>query len=169
MKRQESGDRRQNMAGVYRSLLLSLCVGLACVSTTFAETNDMTCRELLKNESDLEKVYEVSEMVFIAEIDPRVGVNQQIYNYRVFDPILKGAVPGKGVITFADGCAPRARTAIYLFFLDSLREKIAGFNAIFFSLPDGGPGYTWIADWVEEKIGENQKTEVRSLETDDGI
>ena len=143
------------MPGACRSLLLSFLAGLAAITTANAETEDITCRELLKNESDLDKVYELSEMVFIAEINPRGGVNNQIYDYRVFDPILKGNVPESGILTFADGCAPLTRQAIYLFFLDSMNEKIAGFNAIFFTLPGGGPGYSWIADWVEAKVSEN--------------
>jgi len=156
------------MVRLCRCLFAVFCLGIFLVPFTFAQESNITCRELLKNESDLDKVYDLSDMVFIAEIDPREGVNQQIYNYRVFEPVLKGVIPQEGIVTFAHGCEPRTRTAIYIFFLDSLKEKIAGFNAIFFSLPDGGPGYTWIADWVEEKIGGNMKSEDRSQDLEGG-
>lgn len=113
---------------------------------------DNYCIELLKDEDDLDLVYEQSELVFIARISPRNNLNTQIFNFRRFDPVLKGNVPEEGFITFADNCYPKTEDAIYLFMLNSLDERIEGFNAIFFSLPDGGPGYTWIADWVEMRI-----------------
>jgi len=112
---------------------------------------------LLQNESDLDKVYELSKLVFVAQISPRPGVNRQIYNYRIFPPVLKGKVPEQGFITFKEECKPMAQNAIYVFFLVSMKEKIQGFNAIFMSLPDG-PGYSWIADWIEGKTAGNKKT-----------
>ena len=144
---------------MYRYLLLSLWIGLITVPFAIAEVNKDPCRELLQNESDLDKVYELSKLVFIAELTPRPGINPQIYNYRVYEPALKGKVPERGFITFADGCKPMARHSIYVLFLVSLKEKIQGFNASFLSLPDGGPGYTWIADWVDEKIPGSRKSE----------
>ena len=145
---------------MYRRLLLCLWFGLVAAPFTHAEGDKDPCRELLQDESDLNNVYELSNMVFIAEITPRPGINPQIYNFHAYKPFLKGDVPEQGFITFADGCKPRAGKAIYVFFLDSLKEKIQGFNSIFMSLPDG-PGYTWIADWVEGKTSEKKKSGVR--------
>ena len=113
---------------------------------------EIICNELLKNESDLDYIFDLSDLVFIAQLSPRKGVNEQIYNYHVFDPVLKGNDIPDGFLTFADSCSPRDKEAIYVFFLASFKEKISGFNAIFFSLPDGGPGFTWIADWIEIKM-----------------
>ena len=141
---------------MYRCLLFSFLIVVITVQVAFAEGGNDPCRELLKNESDLDKVYDLSGMVFVAEITPRPGVNRQIYNYRVYKPVLKGQVPEQGHITFVGACRPRASRAVYVFFLDSMKEKIQGFNSIFMSLPDG-PGYTWIADWIEQKA--NQKLE----------
>jgi len=146
---------------MYRYLLLSLWIGLITVPFAIAEVNKDPCRELLQNESDLDKVYELSKLVFIAELTPRPGINPQVYNYRVYEPALKGKVPERGFITFADGCKPMASNTIYVLFLVSLKEKIQGFNASFLSLPDGGPGYTWIADWIAGKTIEKQKPEDR--------
>ena len=147
---------------IYRYLFLGLLVGFFPLYFVHADENKDPCRELLKDESDLDKVYELSDMVFIAEITPRPGINPQIYNYRVYKPVLKGQVPEQGFITFAGACKPRASRAVYVFFLDSLKEKIQGFNSVFMSLPDG-PGYTWIADWIDGKIG---KSGARSQESE---
>ena len=120
------------------------------------------CPELLKNESDLNRVFELSQMVFIARIKPRNNLNRQIFDFERYEPVLKGDVPVQGFVTFAEGCYPRAEDAIYMFLLNSVDEKIEGFNAVFFSLPDGGPGFNWIADWVELKMksgARSQKTE----------
>lgn len=146
---------------MYRCLLFSLLVLVIAVPIVYADAVKDPCRVLLQNESDLDKVYELSKLVFVAELTPRPGVNRQIYNFRVYDPVLKGDVPEHGFVTFADGCKPMARNTIYVFFLVSLKEKIQGFNAVFLSLPDG-PGYTWIADWIDEKILGRQESEVRS-------
>lgn len=115
-------------------------------------SQDNHCPELLKNEHDLDMVYNLSSLVFIARINPRNKINQQIFNFHRFDPVLKGDVPKDGFITFSASCYPRVEDSIYLFMLNSLDEKVAGFNAIFFSLPDDGPGFRWIADWVEAKV-----------------
>lgn len=114
-----------------------------------------SCPELLKNESDLDRVYDLSNLVFIARIRPRNSINPQIFNYQRFDPVIKGDLPEQGFVTFADSCYPKAEDSIYLFMLDSLDEKVEGYNAVFFSLPDGGPGFTWIAEWIEAKINES--------------
>lgn len=148
---------------MYRSFAFFFLILVISFPVAYADAAKDPCRELLKDESDLDKVYELSDMVFIAEITPRPGINRQIYNYRVYNPVLKGQVPERGFITFAGSCSPRASRAVYVFFLDSLQEKVQGFNSIFMSLPDG-PGYTWIADWVEGKTNQesgarNQKSE----------
>lgn len=140
-------------------MLLILWLGVITVPCAYAEGNTGPCRELLQNESDLDKVYELSKLVFIAQISPRAGVNRQIYNYRLFPPVLKGKVPEQGFITFRPECKPLTPNAIYVFFLVSMKEKIQGFNSIFMSLPDGGPGFTWIADWIEGKTGGDKKSE----------
>ena len=140
---------------MYRCLLFSLLVVVITVPIVYADVNNGPCRVLLQNESDLDKVYELSKLVFVAQISPRPGVNRQIYNYRIFPPVLKGDVPERGFLTFREECKPLAQNAIYVFFLVSMKEKIQGFNAIFMSLPDG-PGYSWIADWVEGKIAGNR-------------
>ena len=142
---------------MYRSLLLILWFGLVAAPGAHADGNRGSCRELLQNEADLDKVFNLSKLVFVAQITPRPGINKQIYNYRIFPPELKGKVPEQGFITFEDGCKPLAQDAIYVFFLVSLKEKIQGFNSIFMSLPNGGPGYTWIADWIEGKTSGNRK------------
>ena len=147
---------------MYRSLLLILWFGLITAPGAYAGGNRGSCRELLQNESDLDKVFELSKLVFVAQISPRPGINKQIYNYRVFPPELKGKVPEQGFITYEDGCKPLAQDAIYVFFLVSLKEKIQGFNSIFMSLPNGGPGYGWIAEWLEGKTIENKKSGDRS-------
>lgn len=116
------------------------------------QAQEDTCKELLQNESDLDKVYNVSKLVFVARIQPRNSINPQIYNFKRYDPVLKGKVPEQGFVTFANGCKPRADDSVYLFMLNSLDEKIAGYNAVFLSLPDGGPGYRWIADWITTKL-----------------
>lgn len=140
--------------------IIPLLLSLVLISPVIAQENP--CPELLKDEKDLDYVYEQSELVFIAQISPRGGVNDAIYNYKAFDPVLQGQVEPNGFITFDDACRPRDDEAIYLFFLEDIKEKIAGYNAAFFSLPNGGPGYTWIADWIESKIpdavGQNQST-----------
>lgn len=111
-----------------------------------------TCKELLENEADLNKVYDVSKLVFVARIQPRNSINPQIYNFKTYDPVLKGDVPEHGFVTFAQGCKPRAEDSVYLFMLNRLDEEIQGFNAVFLSLPDGGPGYRWVADWIATRI-----------------
>ena len=113
---------------------------------------ETACPELLKNERDLDKVYDLSKLVFIARISPRNEINPRIYNFKRFDPVLKGDVPEQGFITFSESCAPKIKDSIYLFMLNGLDEKIEGYNAIFFALPDGGPGFRWIADWIESKL-----------------
>ena len=117
-----------------------------------AQAQDDTCKELLQNEGDLDKVYNVSKLVFVARIQPRNSINPQIYNFKTYDPVLKGKVPEQGFVTFAKNCKPRAEESVYLFMLNELDEKIAGYNAIFLSLPAGGPGYRWIADWLATKM-----------------
>lgn len=142
---------------MYRSLLLILWFGLVTAPGAYADGNRGSCRQLLQNEADLDKVFDLSKLVFVAQITPRSGINKQIYNYHLFPPELKGKVPEKGFITFEDGCKPLAQNAIYVFFLESLKEKAQGFNSIFMALPNGGPGYTWIADWIEGKTSGNRK------------
>lgn len=130
------------------SILLLALIAFPCA----AQFNGSACPELLQNEGDLNKVYDQSKLVFIARITPRNNINPRIYNFKRYDPVLKGKVPEKGFVTFARNCLPRTNDAIYLFMLNSLDEKIQGFNAIFFSLPNGGPGFRWIADWIETKL-----------------
>lgn len=130
-------------------LFIIFCVCLLPSSMLNAEIND--CADLLKNEYDLDRVYDLSELVFIAQIKPRPGPNPQIYNYELFEPVLKGEMLDKGFITFQGGCLPKADDVIYLFFLNSLKEKVNGGNHIFFAVSVNGPGYTWIAEWIREK------------------
>ena len=130
------------------SILLLTLITFQCT----AQVKSNSCPELLKNEGDLNRVYDQSKLVFIARITPRNAINPHIYDFKRYDPVLKGKVPEQGFVTFADDCLPRTNDAIYLFMLNRLDEKIQGFNAIFFSLPDGGPGFRWIADWIETKL-----------------
>lgn len=150
---------------MYRFFIFILLLGFIQVASVYADGNTGACRQLLQNEADLNKVYDLSKLVFVARITPRPGVNKQIYNYRVYPPELKGQVPKQGFITFEHGCKPLAADSIYVFFLVSLKEKIQGFNAIFMSLPNG-PGYTWIADWVEGKTTKSEKTDSRSQKSE---
>lgn len=129
---------------------LLLFMFIAIHGTVQAQEN--TCKELLQNEGDLDKVYDVSKLVFVARIQPRNSINPQIYNFKRYDPVLKGKVPEQGFVTFAKGCKPRAEDSVYLFMLNRIDEEIQGYNAIFLSLPDGGPGYRWIADWIATKM-----------------
>ena len=135
--------------------LLLIVVAIPAVTQAQAPS----CPELLRNESDLDKVYNMSKLVFIARIRPRNKINPHIYNFNRYEPVLKGKVPEQGFITFADNCAPRTDDTIYLFMLNRLDEKIGGYNAVFFSLPDGGPGFRWIADWIATKIPKQKATE----------
>ena len=138
----------------YRSIavIATLLVGIYTSSIGAQEIDH--CPELLSNESNLDKVYGMSRMVFIASISPRGGANKKIYNYQLIDPELKGLVPASGYLTFAEECSPVTEEAIYLFFLDSMQEKIADANAVFFSLTMEGPGYSWIAEWIQHKLRE---------------
>ena len=130
------------------SILLLTMIAFQCA----AQAKGNSCPELLKDEGDLNRVYDQSKLVFIARISPRNSINPRIYNFKRYDPVLKGKVPEQGFVTFAGNCLPRTNDAIYLFMLNRLDEKIQGYNAIFFSLPDGGPGFRWIADWITTKL-----------------
>jgi hypothetical protein len=134
----------------FAALIFILMYILCYINPVIAQEN--LCPELLKNEKDLHLVYEQSSLVFIAQITPRKGPNDAIYNYTTFDPILRGEVEPDGFITFDDTCYPKDNEAIYLFLLEDISEKIAGFNSAFLALPDGGPGFTWIAEWIESKV-----------------
>jgi hypothetical protein len=137
--------------------LAVICLMLAMAASQPALAEDDLCRELLRNESNLDFVYDLSAMVFIARIWPRGGPNPQIYNYELLEPVLKGTVPATGHITFAGECSPLNDESVYLFFLDSMQEKIADANAIFFSLTEEGPGFTWIAEWISNKLSSTQQ------------
>jgi len=141
---------------VYIVLLVASLSGQ--VHTAPVETDH--CPALLRNESNLDMVFDLSDLVFIARISPRSGPNPKIYNFQLLDPQLKGNVPKQGHITFAGECSPVDDNAIYLFFLNSLDEKIANANAIFFSLTPEGPGFTWIAEWIRDKLGSYDPFEV---------
>ena len=134
--------------------VIALLIAMALVDPLPAQ--DAECPVLLKDERDLDRLYQDSELVFIASIEPRNSLNTQIYNFHLFEPVLKGDVPKSGHVTFARHCQPLTDRAIYLFLLNSLEEEIEGYNAIFFSLPDEGPGFTWIADWVEDRISRGE-------------
>lgn len=134
-----------------RYLILVLMFFMAGIPA-MGRAEETSCPELLKNESDLDEVYNLSKLVFIARISPRSEINPRIYNFKRFDPVLKGNVPEQGFVTFSEGCLPQTEDSVYLFMLNSLDEKIEGYNAIFFSLPDGGPGFRWIADWITTKL-----------------
>lgn len=142
-----------------RNLVLFLILMFIAIPV-MAQADNTSCPELLKDENDLDKVYNLSKFVFIARISPRNEINPLIYNFKRYDPVLKGNVPERGFVTFSDKCAPPINDAIYLFLLNSLDEKIEGYNALFFALPDGGPGYRWIADWVETKMSKQATTEM---------
>ena len=140
-----------------RYLTLILLLGWFSIPTAYAQGGRDPCRPLLQSDADLDKVYELSKLVFVARITPRSDINRQIYNYRIYPPALKGRVPARGFITFEPGCKPMARDSVYVFFLNSLKEEIQGFNSVFLSLPEGGPGYTWVAEWIERKRAGSQK------------
>ena len=149
---------------MYRDLIFILLFGCLSISAVYAQGDSDPCRPLLQSDADLDKVYDLSKLVFVARITPRSDINRQIYNYRIYPPVLKGSVPARGFITFRPGCRPMARDSVYVFFLNSLKEEVQGFNSAFLSLPEGGPGYTWVAEWIEGKRGGNQETEARSQE-----
>ena len=131
--------------------LLLICLLLPGLVVT-AKAQDAVCPKLLKNEADLNKVFDASNLVFIAQIEPRNSLNQHIYNFHRLVPVLKGDVPESGHLTYSDQCEPMSENGIYLFMLNRLDERIEGFNAILVTLPDGGPGFRWVAEWIETKV-----------------
>ena len=139
---------------MHKLTLTCFCFGIIFSHLLYA--NEEFCPRLLKNESDLDKVYELSELVFIGHISPRSGPNEQIYNFELLEPTIKGEVASEGFVTFRDTCSPLANDSIYLFLLYSMKEEIDGANAVLLSLSREGPGYSWIADWVEGKISSNK-------------
>jgi len=139
--------------------LILIYLMLLVVTPAVIQAQEDICPQLLKSEKDLDKVYDLSKLVFIARISPRNAINPHIFDFKRYDPVLKGDVPEQGFLTFADRCMPQVNDSIYLFMLNRLDEKIEGFNAIFFALPDGGPGFTWIADWIESKIPRQATTD----------
>ena len=139
--------------------LILICLLIYSAVPFAVQAQEDACPQLLKNETDLDKVYDLSKLVFIARISPRNAINPHIFNFQRYEPVLKGDVPEQGFLTFADRCMPQVNDSIYLFMLNSLDEKVEGYNAIFFALPDGGPGFTWIADWIESKMQRQATTD----------
>jgi len=105
------------------------------------------------NESYLDNYYESSSISFAMSVIS-VDKNTRSVVYEVIQPVLKGEISDQVSTRYAEGCeAPKHLNpgVVYIAFLTGTDDKLTNNNAIFFSLSSTGPGYSWVAEWIENK------------------